>query len=297
VGWGQSDIGVNRREKRPDGSIVLGQNPHGPVDRAVGVLRVDAPDGAPIACAVNFQTHPVSQTGSVSHISADYVGRMREVVESLTGARCLFVQGACGNINPIRMQPQYEPARTLGTRLGCEVVRVWEAIRPDPAPGVRVASAHVSLPHIRYGSEERAQEILRTVEAEIARLTAQNAFEGLIRWAQRRLDRVRGVVESWQTGQPLEPIAAELQAWRIGDHFAMATAPGEIFNQIGVRVKEGSPFAHTFFVGYANGSIGYVPVPEAYADGGYEVTQASQVDPEAAGIVTHACLRLLQELG
>jgi neutral ceramidase len=296
VGWGESGIGINRREKRPDGTVVLGNNPQGPIDRAVGVLRADGVAGAPIACLVNFQTHPVSQTGSVSHISADYVGHMRKVVESLTGATCLFLQGACGNINPILMEPEYEPARTLGTRLGCEVVRVWEAIGTQPAPGVDVASARVRLPRIRYGSQEGAEALLCALEGEIERLTSQNAFENLVRWAEKRLSRVRDAVESWATGRVLEPVEAELQAWRIGADFAMATAPGEIFNQIGVHVKAASPFAHTFFVGYANDSIGYVPVPEVYAEGGYEVTHASQVDPEAAGMITDGCLRLLREL-
>ena len=77
---------------------------------------------------------------------------------------------------------------------------------------------------------------------------------------------------------------------------ALVTAGGEIFTEIGARVKGGSPFPHTFYVGYANDSIGYVPVPEAYAEGGYEVTHASQVDPEAAGILTEGSLRLLAQL-
>ena len=83
---------------------------------------------------------------------------MREVVESLTGAKCLFLQGACGNINAAIMEPRYEPARTLGTRLGCEVVKVWEMVKPQPALDLDVESMRVSLPGIRYGSKEKAEE-------------------------------------------------------------------------------------------------------------------------------------------
>ena len=139
IGWGESHIGINRREKLADGSIILGQNPDGPIDRAVGVLRIDALDGTPLACIVNFQTHPVSQTWQVDHISADYPGKMREVVEKLTGTHCLFLQGASGNINALRMEPSYEPARSLGVRLGCEVVRVWETVEPQPVTGLATA--------------------------------------------------------------------------------------------------------------------------------------------------------------
>lgn len=295
VGWGASDIGINRREKRPDGSIVLGQNPEGPIDRAVGVVRIDGADGAPLACIVNFQTHPVSQTGQVDHVSADYPGKMREVVEAVTGATCLFLQGASGNINALRMEPCYEPARTLGVRLGCEVARLWEVVGPpaDAAPLIRATSDVIELPRTRYGSPEAAADLVSSLEADIAGLPEEET--GRRHWAETRLARAQAALESWKTGVPLEPVLAEVQAWRVGD-LAVVTTPGEVFNQIGAAVKADSPFSGTFFVGYANGSIGYVPVPEAYPEGGYEVTHASRVAPEAAGQLTDACLTALKAL-
>ncbi len=296
VGWGTSYIGINRREKREDGRIVLGQNPEGAIDRAVGVLRIDALQGTPLATVINFQTHPVSQTGRTDHISADYVGKMREIVEDLTGSTCMFVQGACGNINPVIMAQRYEPARTLGTRLGCEVVRVWETLTPQPTRGLQVRSKHIQLPRMRYGSRENAEARVRALEGDLARLKAsEDAFEGSIKWTEKRLARAWEALESWTTGQPLDPIATELQAWRLGD-VALALAPSEIFNQIGAQVKARSPFDDTFFVGYANDALGYIPIPEVYAEGGYEVTDASRVDPEAAGIMIEGCLDLLRDL-
>ena len=124
---------------------------------------------------------------------------------------------------------------------------------------------------------------------------AQGAAESRVRWTERRLERARAALESWRTGVLSPPVVAEVQAVRIGA-LAAVTAPGEIFTQIGSEVKARSPFAETFFVGYANGSIGYVPVPEAYADGGYEVNDASQVDPGAAAILTEGCLDRLRAL-
>jgi hypothetical protein len=262
----------------------------------VGVLRLDTLDGTPLACVVNHQTHPVSQGGRVDHISADYPGKMREVVEMLTGATCLFLQGASGNINAVLMAPSYEPARTLGTRLGCEVVRVWETVTPQPVAGLDVASTTVQLPRIRYASREKAGEVVRTLEAELQKLQDEGAPEGQLDRCARRLGWARDAARSWDTGALPEPVEAEFQAWRMGP-FGFATAPGEIFNQIGVRVKRDAPFADTFFVTFANGYIGYVPVPEAYPDGGYEVMRASQVDPGAAAMVADACLGLLNGLG
>ena len=118
VGWGTSSIGVNRRERQLDGRIIIGQNREKPVDRQVGVMRFLSSDGKPLACIVNFACHPVCQTWASRFVSADYPGKTREVVETLTGARCMFLQGACGDINPVLMQLSYEPAKKLGTQLG-----------------------------------------------------------------------------------------------------------------------------------------------------------------------------------
>lgn len=308
VGWGQSDIGVNRREKLPDGRVILGQNPGGPVDRAVGVLRIDSIDGKPLACLVNFQTHPVSQGSQTDHISADYPGRMREMVEQITGVPCLFLQGACGDVNALIMAPGYEPARTLGTRLGGEVVRIWETIAPAPMAGLATASTTVALPGIRYGSPEAAAARAQNLAVELERLRGEAAAEGMIAWCERRLERARQAVQSWQGGAAMPAIQAEVQAWCVGErlrrpgdlesgaNLAVVGAPGEIFTEIGQRVKSGSPFAHTFFGALTNGYIGYVPMPAAYVDGGYEVEHASQVDPDAAEILGTACLSLLARL-
>ncbi|MFQ5808837.1 MAG: hypothetical protein ACE5JM_04370, partial [Armatimonadota bacterium] len=61
-------------------------------------------------------------------------------------------------------------------------------------------------------------------------------------------------------------------------------------------VKQRSPLAHTMFLGYTNGHIGYVPVPEEYPKGGYEVERACRVGPEAAGIITDTALALLRRV-
>ena len=300
IGWGESDIGINRREKLPDGRVILGQNPEGAIDRAVGVLRIDGANGTPLECLVNFATHPVSQTGQVDHISADFPGKMREVVEKLTGTTCLFLQGASGNINAVRMEPCYEPARSLGVRLGCEVVRLWEICGNTMAQVLQISDIHtktqvIDLPRTRYGSEENALNLVNSLQTEIQELKVKNGVEGRLHWIKLRLERAKQALESWTSGTLLDPVQAEVQVMHIGD-FAFATAPGEIFNQIGVQVKTESPFAHTWFLSCTNGSIGYVPIPAAYADGGYEVTHASRVAPEAAGLLTQSCLGLLHDI-
>jgi hypothetical protein len=259
------------------------------------VVRVDALDGRPIAVLASFATHPVSQGGRMRLISADYPGKACDMVAQLTGAPCLFLQGASGNINAVIMEHSHEPPRTLGTRLGCEIVRVWETIAPEPPSFLDVASRTISLPRLNWGSEAAAAAVVDGLRQELDALQAtEEPNEGRIYWAESRLRRAEEALASWR-GEPLLEIEAELQALRLDD-LAYVTAPAEVFNEIGSAVKSGSPFSHTFFLGYSNGSIGYIPVPEAYPEGGYEVTHASRVNPEAAEMLTDNCVELLNEL-
>ncbi len=292
VAWGESDIAINRRERRDDGAIWLGNNPDGPVDRALGVARIETAGGFPLACLVNFACHPVSQSGRMQSLSADFPGSARDVVEELTGAPTLYLQGACGDLNPVLMEHAYEPARTLGVRLGCAVVNLWERIATEPAGGVAISHVNEDLPRYRYGSEQDARELAAELDEQIARLEAGEGSEGSLWWAKRRRDGAVAAAESWASDAALEPVPAEMQALRLGD-LALASAPAEVFTENGTLVKRESPADDTFFLGYTNGSIGYVPTRQAYPEGGYEVTHACRVDPDAGDIINDACLRML----
>ena len=257
------------------------------------MVRLDALGGSSIGVLANFATHPVSQSRRMRMISADYPGKACEIVTQLIHAPCLYLQGACGNINSILMEHSHEPPRTLGTRLGCEVVRVWETIETGPVSSLGVMSRTVSLPRLDWGSEVAAEKVAGELRAELKALqAAEEPNEGRIYWAKSRLGRVEEALSDWRTGEGLSGL---LQALHLDD-FAYVTAPAEVFNQIGSAVKKGSPFHDTFFMGYSNGSIGYIPVPEAYPEGGYEVTHVSRVNPGAAGILTEGCLELLRQL-
>src|SRR4029453_7056314 len=97
-GWGESAIGVYRRETR-DGRDVLGEVPDHPIDPSVGVIRVDDLDGKPIAIVFRYSAHPVTVGGRSQVASADYPAPAREVLERNLGGLALFLQGCGGKLN------------------------------------------------------------------------------------------------------------------------------------------------------------------------------------------------------
>lgn len=80
--------------------FVCGHNPGAPADDTVIVARVTGDAGQISATIVNYACHPTTLAWENTLISPDYVGAMRDIVERETGAPCLFLQGASGELGP-----------------------------------------------------------------------------------------------------------------------------------------------------------------------------------------------------
>lgn len=145
---GTSSVGQNRQD--PVGGLWTNEirQPNYPRDPVVQVLRVSEAGGKVIAVVANYAAHPVVlDSDNSTEYSADFPGAMAQYVEkNLPGAVCLFIQGACGDINS-RYLGQYPSTergpgyygvlvhemRQLGRELGYEVLRVSNAIQLTPA--------------------------------------------------------------------------------------------------------------------------------------------------------------------
>src|SRR5262249_53980923 len=87
----------------------------------------------------------------------------------------------------------------------------------------------------------------------------------------------------------------EVQVVALGRDVAWVSLPGEIFVELGLAIKQDSPFRYTFLAELANGSVGYVPSRRAYPQGNYEVVSARCAEGSGEMLV-EAAVKLLKEL-
>jgi hypothetical protein len=250
---------LNRRARDVDGKISLGLNPDGPVDRQVNLIRVERADGSPLALVVNYAMHGTVMSGQNLLISGDGPGVVSAYLEQKLGGTVLYVNGAAGNIAPI--YSVYNDARS-GHLSQFKVLlgdRVLAAV-----PGLGGATNEVTI-----SAGERMIDTPRK--------------DGL-GWPEEMQTYARN------EGKPL--VRLPIRFLRLNDTLIWS-APVEMFCEISMKVRDASPFAHTFYFGYTNGWFGYLPTAKAFEEGGYE-PKTSPFTGAAEADVTQGVTALIQ---
>lgn len=299
---GSAPIGINRRETLANGKVIIGENANGAIDDEIGVIRIDDLDGKPITTIMIGAAHTIVLGPRTSQLSPDYVGPARKIVETATGAPSLFFQGAAGNISPrcgigAGGPAQYDDLHRIGTMLGGEVLKNWSQIRThnqrgprrivqsvatlstwdyEPLPDAsirnfRVADRRLNLATAALPDRSEIEALLPEYESKLREATAArhqgniHVYNRLIQWAQLVL----------RTIDTEKPVTRDLYCWafRVND-IAIVAVNGEPFAELSLEVKRQSPIASTFFLGYSNGCLGYLPTPEAFDEGGMEVNES-----------------------
>lgn len=254
VGTTRSNANINRRSRDPNGKIYLGLNPDGPVDRQVGLLRLDRPDGTPIALIANYAMHGTVLGGKNQLISGDAPGVVAAYVEQKLGAPMLYINGATGDIAPI--------------------YSVY-----DDFKRVRIAEFNVLL-------GDRIVQAMNTLPASAAAVKLEAAEEYLVtplkaglKWPEELAAYIT----------PQSEVRLPLRFLRINKETALWAAPLELFCEIAMDVRAQSKVKNTFYFGYANGWLGYLPTKQAFSEGGYETT-TTPFTPEAEAALKQAVL-------
>jgi len=261
IGRGSSPVGCNRRAQQADGSIRLGRNPYGPTDKEVLVMKLERPDGAPIAALFDYATHGTSLGPKNLLISSDVLGIAAQFVEKIEGPGVIapVFAGASGNIDPwYRVLPSFETRNgwipepvLLGTMLGEEVVHVYRDAKTNPVHGdIKTDFATLELPAKQPENENESRQGLT---------------------------------------KPLNVTVA-----RVGD-VCFVGLGCELLTEIGMKIKAGAPCQHTFVITHCNGGAGYLPPKELYKEGGYEI-RSTGFAPEAADIMVKKTLQMLSNL-
>lgn len=306
AGWGESRIGINRREMGPDGFVFLGEVPDGAMDPAVGIIRVDDLHGQVIALLCSYGCHTVVVGPRSPVISADFPGATREVIEKVLGGTAVFLQACGGDIMPVGGMGYETDCRDaknrVGTMLAGEALKVaaglrshitrgertslksllgkgmtltpWVPVEGDTCTFLDAVSETIALDLLDLPSLAEAEEMHaeRRKELEAARVSGQERNVQVATrfavWADRLLDAVR-------TGRP-KTWDFEIQVMRIND-IVIAGLSAEAFARTGLTIKARSPFTHTQVLGYTNGCVCYLPRAEDYPPGGWSVRARYQI--------------------
>jgi hypothetical protein len=315
TGWGESAIGVYRREQREGvGVLVLGEVPGHPIDTSVGLMRVDDLEGSPIAVAFRYSAHPVVVGGRSAVGSTDYPGPARDVLECSLGGLAMFFQGCGGNVNPrvgIGWEIDCRDTKTrVGFELGGEALKVAAQIRTDRRAGERRQLGNI--PNILFRPwepvDERPPAVLAAIEdsteLEFVELpTLERANEILGRWKRLREEREARDAQAWEIraakkyehwarnlvaavehGRPT--LELRVQVLRIDD-VAFVGMNVESFFETGLEIRQRSPFPETFVLGYSNGLVSYLPRAEDHPHGGWKLDEDYAVPdmiPQAWGL-------------
>ena len=213
-------------------------------DPMLAVIRFDDAEGKPIAVLVNFAAHPVMTDAKVLKYSADYPGFLKNRVEAELATKCVFMQGAGGDMS-VNVGEGPRGPKGFGETLADHVIALARAAKVE-VPERPSVKGLVDTFHFKTRVDLRDPRVSGAYEKaffpELSRNYAKLFAEGL---------------------------SAELNTVLINNELAIVGGSGEFFCNHANRQKARSYVKNTLFFGYCNGHGMYFPTIEAASEGGY----------------------------
>jgi len=230
-------------------SVTLNRNRHTKrepkaTDPMLAVVRFDDLGGKPIAVLVNFAAHPVMTVEKVLKYSADYPGFLKNKVEAELSTKCVFMQGAAGDMSPNPGTGPWEP-RSFGETVAGHVIALARSARTE-------TPAHPSVKGMVDTFQFKTRVDLR--DPRVAGVFERSYFPEI----------TRNYVKLYG-----EALTVELNTVLVNGELALVGGSGEFFCNHANRLKARSYVKHTLFFGYCNGHGMYFPTIEAASEGGY----------------------------
>lgn len=291
----QRGLSFNRRFFLKDGSVRFNPGklnpeivrPAGPIDPNVGIVCLKSADGKRNLAALTIFALHLDTVGGTDY-SADYPFYLDRTLRQNLGNEfvSLFGNGTCGDINHVDVtnslpQKGQEEAARIGAALAETVAAALPALKLLGSPKLAARSGIASVPIQKYTPEEIAQAKQDMLKVG----TSQLPF----------LDQVRATKIMNVHQREAGTLPLEVQVFRLADELAIVGLPGEVFVDLGLAIKRGSPFARTLVVELCNDTPAYIPTKKAFAEGSYE-TVNSLIEAGGGETMVQMALRLLKEL-
>jgi neutral ceramidase len=308
VGFGKGleyEISFNRRILLKDGNLHMNwkfkednnlkvedvEKAEGPIDPEINVVKICSANGSLKAVIINFALHPAVLVGLDFLFSKDFIlGLEKELNETYgEGILIYYANGAQGNINHIDIYNEsqgrdWNEAERIGRILGRDVRGILQQTEVENIDKLDVSYKDLSLSIRNITEKEKkwAVELWNSCGGKV-----QSLFDG--------------VPDEWYAGNLLKMIregktaeVVELQVIRMGSA-VIATLPGEVFTEYGLKLKKASPFKNTLVFGISNQCAGYFPTPEAIKNGGMEgkTCHFSRFAPEAGDVIINELLKMI----
>lgn len=289
------DLATDRDFKDPNRDRhVVGFNPDKKTDDTVLIGRLSNSNGKLFGVIVNYACHPTTLAWENKHLSPDYVGALRNTVESqYPNALCLFLIGACGELAPAHQYVgDLEVADRHGRRLAHSVLQALETLPPahklfleeikeSGAPLAVWKPQATTFPQNMQAIKFSVPIKIKAEWLDIAAIEAElNATDDRV-LHERHLRKLR-VRKSLGNA---ENFTLDAWVWRIG-HVIIVGSSAEHYSWLQVTLRAEFPNRPIVVLNLINGANGYLPEKELYEHNIYSVWQT----PFAKG-----CLESMKE--
>ena len=246
--------------------------PYAAVDHSVNVMRFDDMDGKPLCFVVNYANHLDTGGGKPKEksFSADYAGYLRLALQKEYGedVTVLFLNGCCANVNHFDYKNGTDrvghcregafPSVEIGEGLAETIKNITPVLTTAPCD-IRI-DGRSRMHMTAHRSPSRAQREWAKAFKE-ANAPIENDWD--LRSAL--------LAKLYDTDPATVPgtVDLEIHVMQLGP-WTLVGIPGEVYSNIGLKIKANSPFANTIVVELANGTHGYMSPDMVQESGCYE---------------------------
>jgi len=234
-------------------------------DHTVNVMRIDDANGNVKCFIVNYANHPCCHENREEYkhtFSADFPGYLRSSLKKKFGedVKVLFFTGAAGDVNCIDYMygttKKFGSVRSGGDPECSERKIIGEALANDVEElNPRIYPIY-NEPVIQSKSELHAAVRRKKTPEMIAWAKESEEMAKTEEISTRRRAFMTEYLYDNDSNTP-DTVDLEIQAIQIGP-WAIIGLPGEIFTEIGKKIKANSPYPFTLIFELANGTNGYI---------------------------------------